>query len=458
MSKTRRSRYSGIFPFLLLSCCVIGSCASRSTPNIVLISIDTLRPDRLSCYGAPRPTSPVIDVVAEKSARFTSAFSTSPWTLPAHASMLTGRYPSTLAHDPNALRIDRVAPMLSSLLQETGYTTAAVTGGGWLIDDLGFSRGFDYFKDRGHVTDAVEWINRNHERRFFLFYHTYVVHAPYHYREFAKGNVAGRFEPIFSSKEDGGELYTDICCRGVEVTPTEREFVLALYDGGVKQADGKVAELLRALQKFELIRNTIIIITSDHGEEFWEHTGRGAYHGHTLYDELLRIPLIWFDPAIESASREISTPVSLVDIVPTLLARIGVEAPGPLDGESLLPLLSGADWASDRVLFSEAVRHGPYRYSVRSPGATLIITPDAASQHGEGIRYPVPVLASRELYLSGDAMEQRNAISTQSPLEGALSSALERHLAKRAPRSSEDEAVPLDEEAIEHLQSLGYLR
>ena len=446
------------FLSILLSCCFIGSCTNQDRPNIVLISIDTLRPDRLSSYGSTRNTSPALDALAEKGVRFTNAFSTSSWTLPAHASMLTGRYPSALAHDPDELRMDRAAPMLSSLLKESGYTTGAVTGRGWVTDALGFSQGFDYFKDRGHLPDAIKWINANHDRRFFFFYHTYIVHAPYQYRTFAAGYDGGRFEKVYSGKGAEGLQHLDVCCRNVELTPSEKEFLLALYDGGIAKADEQVAEILAALEKFELLSNTIIIITSDHGEEFWEHTGRGAYHGHTLYDEMLRIPLIWFDPAIQSEQRVNSVPVSLVDIVPTLLARIGLKPPGSLDGEDLQPLLSGGDWANDRALFGEAVRHGPRRFSVQTSDAKLIVTPDIETQHGEGARYPVPIPAPRELYLADDIGEQRNVISMQSSLERDLLDRLDRHLAKRAAIVPDSENIPLDEETIENLRSLGYLQ
>ena len=354
--------------------------------------------------------------------------------------------------------MDRAAPMLSSLLQEAGYTTGAVTGKGWVTDALGFSQGFDHFKDRGYLPDALEWINANDDRPFFFFYHTYIVHAPYQYRTFAREYDPGRFEEIYNAQRAGGDLHMDLCCRNTEVTPSEKEFLLALYDGGIAKADEQVAEILAALEKFELLSNTIIIVTSDHGEEFWEHTGRAAYHGHTLYDELLRIPLIWVDPAIPSEQRVVSVPVSLVDLVPTLLARVGLKPPGPLDGEDLQPLLSGGDWAKDRALFGEAVRHGPHRFSVQTPDAKLIVTPDVETQNGEGTRYPVPVPATRELYLADDLREQRNVISTQPALERDLLDRLERHLAKRAKIVPDSENVPLDDETIENLRSLGYLQ
>ena len=231
-------------------------------------------------------------------------------------------------------------------------------------------------------------------------------------RRYVQGMSGERLQDIY---EDGklNKQHFAVCCEGLEATSAERAFVEALYDGGVAVVDGYVEQLWETLGTLDLQQKTLVIITSDHGEEFWEHTGRGAYHGHTLYDVLLRVPLIWVDPQGSKKGNVVTEPVNLIDIVPSLLARLGIESSEPVDGLNLQPLLATGTWDVDRVLFAEGSRNGPERKSVRRGGAKLIVTPHPSVQGGEGVVYPVPVLAPVELYLSGDDAERHNVAQQQ---------------------------------------------
>jgi hypothetical protein len=454
---------------LLLS---LAACSKPAPPrqkwNVVLISLDTLRADRMSLYGAARRTTPAIDALANDGVSFTRAFSTSPWTLPAHASMLTGRYPSSLS--PNASDpLYQLAPMLSTLLKQHGYRTAAVTGGGFVSKAFGADIGFDSFDQRnwdmdrsrgdarpGNVNQAVKFIESSSEP-FFLFFHTYIAHVPYSDRRFVHDGDGGRLADLYKGKMTGWmDLNMSLNCGRIDLTEPEKEFLLALYDGGVAAADEMVGDLVEALRLRHVLEKTIIIITSDHGEEFWDHTNRAALHGHTLYNELLRVPMVWYGPGLAKPGSSQPAAVGLIDIVPTVLTQVGAAAPTGIDGVDLSPLLEGRKWnaGAGRGLFTEAVLHGPPRHGVVAGEGTLIVTPDPDVQ--KGVLCPVPVLDRRELYLPGDLAEKVNRVSEQTDVADTLEHDLRAHEIDAAPPPASVTRAPLDDETRERLRALGY--
>jgi len=432
-----------------------GCLSTDERPNVVLISLDTLRADRLSCYGAPRRTSPNIDELARRGARFVNAFSPSPWTLPSHAAMLTGREPWSLSADPTDRGLYRAAPMLSTMLRDAGYATAGVTGSNWLSPKLGVAKGFGHF-EVGPPSKAAAALDHL-PTPFFLFFHTYVAHTPFKDRRFTRDLPVGRLAEIYK-RENQLELHYDVCCRRIDLTEEERRFLLAFYDGGVALADEFVGRLMQGLERRGLSEKTIVIVTSDHGEEFWDHTGAAAYHGHTLYAELMRVPLVWYDPQAHlTHGRTIPDRVSLIDIVPTLLARLGVDPPAPVDGRDLAGLLHGEHWVEDRPVFGGHNRSGPWRFSVRTDRGTLIRTPSPQVQNGLGQRYPIPVKADRELYLPNDEGEQRDVYGDRPKLAGGLERLLVSEFFQEPAAAAKGGADGIDAELRERLRSLGYI-
>jgi arylsulfatase A-like enzyme len=429
---------------------------AREALNVVLISLDTLRADRTSLYGGPRPTTPTLDELATRAVRFTHAYSPSPWTLPAHAAMLTGRYPEALSRDPDAA-LYALAPLLSTRLREHGYATAAVTGGAFVAADFGADRGFDRFAE-GDVADAVAWIASGPRVPFFLFFHTYVAHMPYRDRRFVGDADGGRLAAIYEGEQPVWEpLHMQVCCAGMELTESEKEFLLRLYDGGVAAADEMVGKILAALRSAGALERTIVVVTSDHGEEFWDHTGRAAYHGHTLYDELLRVPLLWYEPALAHPGSTREERVGLIDLVPTILARIGIRVPDGLDGRDLSPLLDGGSWDPTRPLFAGSIRHGPRRHGVIAPAGKLIVTPHPSVQHGEGRTYPVPTASERQLYLPDDPTERRERSGEHPQLRATLMRALRTHHDAVIPTSPPARTGPLEPATQDRLRALGYV-
>jgi arylsulfatase A-like enzyme len=432
----------------------------KNVKNVVLISLDTLRLDRMSLFGGARRTTPAIESLARDGVTFDRAYTAAPWTLPAHAAMLTGRYPSSLS-DVEDAPLYRLAPMLSTMLKERGYDTAAVTGGGFVDAGHGANVGFDAYHE-GEVDLALDWLGaRRSDAPFFLFFHTYAAHLPYRDFRFVQGVDGGQLTVLRdgSPKERLAAYYALTCGLGT-YTEAEKAFLLATYDGGVAAADELVGRLVAALRDRQLLAETIVIVTSDHGEEFWDHANRAAYHGHTLYNELLHVPLVWYDPALARRGVRVVDPVSLVDIVPTVLARLGLPPAADLDGIDVGSLLDGRSLGGEHALFAEAVRHGPPRHGVITAAATLLVNGAPDEQRREGRTCAVPVAAPRELYLAADGAERVDRFAAEpvlaERLDVQLQAAGQAHTRKAqgAPKAA---PATIDDATRRRLGELGYV-
>ena len=311
--------------------------------NLVLVSVDTLRPDRLGFYGAVRPTSPVLDKLAADGTVFDVAVAQAPWTLPSHATMLTGFYGCVHgAVEGLGSRLTPGVVPLASILRTAGYTTAGFTEDGFVLPAI-FSAGFGRYQQYGNsmvaqidhtVGAAVDWLRGNPNQPFFLFLHTYQTHGPY------------------SSPPSYATMFTDTS--DPAKAPEEKKF--APYDRAIRYADGVLGRLFDELDRLRLSDRTLVVVTSDHGEAFGEHGYDG--HGRTLHDEVLRVPLLFRAPGLVAPDRRVSGMVGLIDLVPTLLDLLSIEPPYALQGISLASLMrtgSAPGRAPSRVLFSENV-------------------------------------------------------------------------------------------------------
>jgi len=359
--------------------CGPGERTAEPLHGIVLVGLDTLRADGLSSYGNPRPTSPHLDALAARGVLFENAVSNASWTLPGFVALFSGEHPTAQVYRGRLLRsgVER--------LREAGFRTAAFTEGAYVSAHFGMDLGFETFwEERAPVIDAPgpdvgvaktfaraeAWLREHADERFFLFVHTYEPHVPYQRLGFAEGLDPGPFGGVYDREQN------DLALKGrVPVGEVERRWVRALYDGGVAEADRAVGGLLAALEELGVAERTLVVVTSDHGEQLGEHRPEDlGLHGQTLWDTILRVPLIVHDPRREGG-RRIATQVRSLDVMPTLLELAGVapafpaEAPRAhpaLDGRSLVPLLDGRE-AVDRPAFSE-LRD---RESGRLLGATL---------------------------------------------------------------------------------------
>ena len=339
--------------YLLLGDLQILSEAKADDYNVILISIDTLRSDHLSSYGYPLNTSPNIDRLAKEGVLFKNSIVQAPWTYPSHSSMLTSMYPSALGYkfpgnDDFSTQIPSAVTTLAEILKYNGYLTFSFNGGANVSAQRGFSKGFSYYNEKWLedievvYQNITDWISSHQKDKFFLFFHTYEVH------EFQKTD-----HEIFSHKTLNKP---DILKRDI-----------ALYDSRIKLVDNYIGLLDQYLKSHRLKRKTLIIITSDHGIAFYEHGLFG--HGFYLYDELLKVPLVFSLPSALPKNKIIQNQVQIVDIMPTILDLLKIPNNIPLAGKSLRPFFEGKD--EERTAFSEATYADPH---VKAQNPTSIRT------------------------------------------------------------------------------------
>ncbi len=426
-------------------------------PDIILISIDTLRADALGSYGYGRATSPRLDALASRAFVFERAYTHSPNTITAHASLLTSLHPVT-----HGVRSDQPLvegfTTLAELLRDDGYVTAGfATHRDWLNDEKGFAQGFDHFESRYQDADTNnqkihEWLASRQYRDaegnripLFLFVHYYDVHSdfgrlPYETKtefdfRFVE-NYAGEFEDC-RGDECGSKF---LAKKDISLLSEEQiELIRALYDGGVAYTDDRIGDFLDQLRAFGLFDSSWIVVTSDHGEEFGEH-GRMLHS--QPYKETARVPLIVKPPG-PGTGRSIAQAVGLVDVMPTLLELAGLEGGPPLQGRSFLPLLEGKPQEDRPVFFHEYARPG--NVTVRLGDLTLV----ARKQ-----------FSKLELYDTGkDRAEKKNVAARRKKAARHLTGlARDFHLAQLEHRQAiETEPQEISEEELERLRNLGYV-
>ena len=435
--------------------------------NVILISIDTLNPLHLGVYGYARDTSPTIDSLAQVSVLFQNAFSHSPKTSPAHMSLFTSLYPSVhKIRNWNKLQggysLDHHLITLPEILKNAGYTTVAFTGGGNVQSSIGFGHGFDQYDNEDQVWEkAFQWLDQNHDSRFFLFLHTFKVHSPYlpppPYNAMFDPDYDG---PILDSEEELWQYFRSQYGNGADFPgshalfwervdkndPREVEHVKALYDGGIRfMNDRMMAVLLEKLRRYDLVQNTVVIFLSDHGEEFQQH---GDFLHKELYDEHIRIPLIWYFPdQPEYRGKVVPQQASLVDVTPTLLQYLGLPIPVMMQGTNLLPIIEGKDLNlpvfSERIVISDVPDK---KKAIRTPEWKYIWW---------------PTQKKAELFdLRNDPGELVNVAERFPEVRNELHKQVLAWMRENASKGESIKAITntLDPETIEKLKSLGYIR
>jgi arylsulfatase A-like enzyme len=440
-------------------------------PNVVLVCLDTLRADRLSSYGYARATSPRLDAwAAGHAALFRTVVATSPWTLPSHVSMFSGL--DAVRHGVNHFR---PAPpsleMLAERFRSSGYTTAAITGGGYLRPQFGFAQGFDrfvYWPERdterelaSGIERAFDWIERERGRPFFLFFHTYEVHYPHLRRQpffdrlaGASGATPPAAQILMQSHGWRGLRapgdYFLARHRGepdwhAPLSADENELVNLMYDSGVAYADAQVGRLIDHLASLGLADRTVLIVTSDHGEALGEDDRAGHSY---LEDYNVLVPLLVGLPNGRGAGATIDRQVRLTDLAPTIVDAAGLGADLGDDGVSLLHLIDGEParvpdraWtyapAANRGLALRLTGRLKYTYNdtaweqLRGEERLVDLDRDPAEHHNLAAEDPrtVPLRAEATAALSAQHRGPRIVLRNAGPqqLRGELYGALTAH-------------------------------
>jgi len=433
--------------------------------NVVLVSLDTLRPDHLGCYGYGRPTSPHMDALAEESVLFRRAYAPSPWTLPSHVSMLTGL--STPHHgvaQPES-RMDPAILTLADMLRREGFFCAAFTGGGFLSPRYGFSKGFDFYSEteggfefvdsaQRVAASACRWLENRGDRRFFLFLHTYQIHDPYS----SPSPYNRMFLPEGAEwdKLDTLTFFKDYLAYR-PLSEAQRQNIISLYDAEVRTTDDQLIKpLVETLKRLGLYERTLLILTSDHGEEFYEH---GAWlHSRQLYEESIRIPLLIKFPAGRFKGRKVEGTVRLTDVMPTILDILDIgRAPAAMDGTSLLPTVKKGR-SEDRPVLAELEldTKDTIKKSLIQ-GWDKIIRNDLINEQAPADNsYPPPQRPPLEFYrLADDPEERKNAIDREPVSARNLADNLRAILAGFPQRARH--RLELDQALREKLRALGYI-
>jgi arylsulfatase A-like enzyme len=421
-------------------------------PNILVIVVDTLNYEHISAYGDERLTSPAIDALATESARFARAYATAPWTIPSVASIRTGSYPSRHGATQIDSRLPAEAITPAEILSANGYVTAGVVSHILLTRRYGFEKGFDQFAEVGardaHNSISTGMVTRRAQRflkefagqakPFYLFVHYFDPHYNYlRHPEYG-------FAPDSAGRLRGGEDIEALRTIEPDLTPAEFRFLGDIYDEEVRFTDDGIGRLFATLRELDLYDQTLIVLTGDHGEEFGDHGGLG--HGRTLYDEVLRVPLVIRAPALYSSPRVIETPVSLVSLAPTLLEFAGIACDSlQFQGASLAPLLASTA-AVSRVIYSEV----DFDELQAHKQAVLVDRYKLIRDGGTG---------EIELYdVIADPHEQRNLATQRRDVVRGLVPTLDRESAAAAEGSLAPRSSPLSEDEIRRLRSLGYTR
>ena len=356
-------------------------------PNVVLISVDTLRADHLGCYGYDRPTSPAIDRLAADATLFENAYSQAPWTLPSHASMLTSLRPSVHRADTYTSRLPARLLTLPEVLRERGYQTMAITSHVLLTDLYGIEQGFTRFHFNGEkpareVTDkALAWIDtRSHKRPFFLFCHYFDVHADYDPPEPYRSQFA---DPTYLGETTGKRA--DFYQTATE--PADFAYLESLYDGEIAYTDAHVGRLIDGLKERGLLDGALVVLVADHGEEFFEH---GYFEHKTLHQQTLHVPMIVKAPGGEGAGRRVAALAQLVDLAPTVLSYTGLPAAAggssamASQGRDLSPFVEVGDGEPTPEAFAEQHAdvdpEGVFRFTVRDRDFRYIRTGRGAAE------------------------------------------------------------------------------
>lgn len=437
-------------------------CAEPASPNLVVVVLDTTRPDRLSLYGYERPTSPALQALAPESTVYDQAYSTSSWTPPAHASLFTGLYPHTHGVTQSAWHLSPSQVTLAERLWEAGYETVGIVGNPMVGRDFGWNQGFEQYHETWRETAGYgaphpalahfeRFLDERHDRPFFAFFNFNEPHSPYEPPARAREGLVESGTPTRAANDWRGH-FTGVRPLG----PDAIEQLSDLYDAEIRSADRLVEGVVGLLTQRGILDDTVLVVTSDHGENLGEHGM--VDHVFSLYETTVRIPLLVRYPPVFPQGERIAMPVQLVDVYTTLADLAGLEDSG---GQGI-DLRSAPEQRERTVLLSyEYPRQAlgtlgeageghpalaPYRHrllAVREGDHKLIVTDDGTTRLYDLVSDP-----SEEVDLSSREPEQRERLLRK------ITTLLIEPAAKTGSRTATD--IDVDDETLDELRALGY--
>ncbi len=452
-----------LFPLLVVPVLVLAAgCGREPDYNVLVITIDTLRPDRLGCYGYDRPTSPRIDELAAGSVLFEQAVCSTPQTLPSHTSIFTGRHPRTHKAISHESVVSPEVTTLAEILKARGYETAAFVSSHVLDRKYGLDQGFDRYwqvnevmrprqremaQERGidpTTDEALSWLRDNGSKKFFAWIHWFHPHRPY----VPPLRVRAEFVDEYLGEADSSTEFIMKAWHGeVELGDDDVRYLSQLYDGEVAFTDEQVGRILDALETLGLADRTIVVLTADHGEMLYEHE---HYFGHdiALYEECIMVPLIIRHPGSGATPKRLPGLVQSIDIFPTILDFLGIEIPDGTEGKTLRTLIAGAETRTAEYAFAETFpfpEKAMPRHAVRTQGSKLVWR-----EHREG------GLTKHLFNLEADPGEKVDLYGSDPAAAAALDRVLHQWI---APDGLHPAPIPTARESgrVQILRSLGYL-
>jgi arylsulfatase A-like enzyme len=454
----------------------LGCAQERARPNIVLVSIDSLRHDHLHCAGYERETTPTVDRLAQEGVRFESAVSTTSWTLPAHAALFTGLYDSSHGLVDNGQRLAPELTTLAESLAAEGYHTAGFFGGPYLHDTFGLGDGFEVWqscmtaipddlgdaemrdesrarKGLSHrdvtgprtLEEVTRWADtRPKDRPFFLFVHLWDVHY-----DFIPPPPYDRlFDPDYRGSISGAGFMENPAVNR-KMDPRDLAHLVALYDGEIRFTDEILGKILEVLRARGMQDDTLTVITADHGEEFFEHGSKG--HQKTLFDEVVRVPLVLHWPGQLPAGHVVSDQVRSIDLMPTLLGVARASKLPEMQGRDILPLAQRSALPPQSAML-ELHADGQDQRALRTQELKAYSRGAAQGRRARDFAYDL-VRDPRERAALRRGSEPRiDAAFEELARTRATSEALQRSL------GAGSRAADVDEETRARLRELGYLQ
>jgi arylsulfatase A-like enzyme len=435
------------------------SAPERRAPakNLIIVLVDTLRADKLRPYNPrSRVVAESFERLAREGALFENAATQENWTKPSVATLLTGLYPSSHNTKTDSAVLPAEAETIAEMLRDAGFATAGFIANGYVSERFGFGQGWGHYRnyvreERANkaefiARDVLEWLDRRDaNQRFFLYVHAIDPHVPYSppvdfIRRYDAGEYSG---PVRAART--ALLLEDIKTGRFDPSPRDRARLEALYDGEVTYNDERIAAIFDSLEERHLLDDTLVVFTSDHGEEFFDHGSVG--HGHSLFRELLHVPLVIRLPGRIPAGLRIGEDVGLVDVVPTALELLGLPIPPVAQGRPLGALLSGRSFDAPRGALSEfldtqrAVTSGRYKLILRGTAPALYdLASDPHEQHDVAGTHPIALRHMRSLLGALVA-------GADVPVRGA----------PRPRRVLARETTTIDPETEAQLRALGYI-